>query len=258
MKIALVQTPLHWEDSAANLRMITDRIGAIRDADLIVLPEMFTTAFSMRPEKVAEQAGGPVPGMMSDWAARSGAAVTGSIAVEENGKYYNRLYFAEPGGRVHTYDKRHLFTMGDEHSHYTAGERKLIIEYRGWKICPLVCYDLRFPVWSRNRLVDGRPEYDMLLYVANWPAARSYAWRHLLVARAIENQCYVAGVNRTGVDANGYEYDGQSMFVGPKGEVVAMSGREDDTIYCEADRGQLDDFRSGFPALADGDAFRIL
>lgn len=216
LKISLVQTNLYWENKTKNLAALEQSLAKIKATDLIVLPEMFTTGFSMNAKALAETMDGPTVRWMKQKAKAKKAALCGSIIVEEKKKYYNRLCFVLPNGDVFTYDKRHLFSPAGENEHYSAGTEKIIVNYKGWNICPLVCYDLRFPVWSR--VVDN--EYDVLLYVANWPAARNYAWEHLLIARAIENQAYVVGVNRIGKDAKGNEHNGSSCAVDPLGKVI--------------------------------------
>jgi predicted amidohydrolase len=228
--------------------------------DLVVLPEMFTTGFSMSPETIAEPADGPTLKWMQEMAALQKAVITGSVAIEENGKYYNRLYWVYPSGNFSFYNKRHLFRMGREDQHYCAGDSRIVREIDNWKICPLVCYDLRFPVWSRNRWNRMKEEwdYDVLVYVANWPEARSHPWKQLLVARAIENQCYVVGVNRIGRDGNDYEYAGHSMVIDPKGMVISdFEPGEEKVATIYLDRKMLNEFRKNFPVGMDADGFEI-
>jgi omega-amidase len=200
LKITLIQSNLFWENKVKNLEQFSHKIDAISEAtDLIVLPEMFTTGFSMSPEKLAENVNGETVKWMKATAHKKNCVVTGSFICEEGGNYFNRLLWVNADGTYSKYDKRHLFSMGDENNHYATGEEKLIVKLKGWKICPLICYDLRFPVWARN---TKEASYDVLIYVANWPERRSYPWKTLLLARAIENQSYVIGSNRVGVDGN--------------------------------------------------------
>ncbi|MBA3706782.1 MAG: amidohydrolase, partial [Bacteroidetes bacterium] len=216
LKITIIQSNLHWENKEKNLEMFSKKIAAITDAtDLIVLPEMFTTGFSMNPKKFAEIMSGPTIEWLKQKAREKKCVITGSFIAEENGNYFNRLVWMNSDGTYNTYDKRHLFRMADEHNHYNFGKSKLVVELKGWKICPLVCYDLRFPVWSRN----VKSEYDVLIYVANWPERRNHHWRTLLLARAIENQCYSIGVNRIGADGNSIAHSGDSTVIDPRGMI---------------------------------------
>lgn len=255
LKVCLVQANLHWMDVDANIRMFDRIIDEQADgADLVVLPEMFSTGFSMEPEKVAEPLGGPASSWMRDKACLSAKAIVGSIIMVEDGRFFNRLIFATPTGEVFFYDKRHLFRMGNEHEHFTAGSQRLIVTFKGWRICPLICYDLRFPVWSRCC-----NDYDLVLYIASWPAARRYVWQSLLVARAIENQCYAVGVNRVGTDGEGLCYSGNSVVVDPKGEVSApFADGEAGAASLVLSMSSLLSFREKFPVLLDGDRFQIL
>lgn len=257
MRITLIQPDLHWHDSVANRAGLEERIFNLPEpTDLIVLPEMFTTGFTMDARAVAEPPKLTTFRWLKQMAAQTDAVVTGSYVVQENGQYYNRLIWMQPDGQFDQYDKRHLFRMADEDKVYAAGTRRIIKEWRGWRICPLICYDLRFPVWSRNRDgVTGEPAYDLLLYVANWPAARRNAWNVLLPARAIENLCYVAGVNRVGTDGNAHPYTGDSAIIDPKGNVLF---RQADTEIVHQQTLSLDElrtFRERFPAYLDADAF---
>ncbi|HEX8516390.1 MAG TPA: amidohydrolase [Bacteroidia bacterium] len=254
LSITLIQSDLHWEDQARNLQMFSEKIALIPgNTDLIILPEMFTTGFSMQPEKFAEGMDGSTIAWMKKQAKENNCVLTGSFACGENGKYYNRLVWMRPDGTFSYYDKRHLFSMGDENNHYSAGDKKIIEEIMGWKICPLICYDLRFPVWSRN--TDG---YDLLIYVANWPERRSHPWKTLLLARAIENQCYAAGVNRIGEDANGIYHSGDSAVIDPKGEIISNIGpHKEETETILLNHTELEEFRKIFPVLNDADKFEI-
>ncbi len=259
MKITLIQTRLAWEQPEKNRAHFGQLINSISEnTDLIILPEMFTTGFTMAPEKNAEPAEGATLAWMREMATKKKAVICGSVSVAENKKFYNRLYWVEPQGSYKTYDKRHLFRMADEDQHYTAGNKKLITELKGWKLCPLVCYDLRFPVWSRNRFKNGSWDYDVLIYVANWPAVRAYPWKQLLIARAIENQCYVIGLNRIGEDGNGYDHSGDSLVIGPKGEVLsAIPPSQENVFTISLDKTSLEEFRTKFPAGLDADDFEI-
>ncbi len=248
MKISILQLDLVWENPQENLRKADAAIASAPGADLYVLPEMFPTGFCTVPDGVAEPEGGLVLQWMKDKAARTDAALAGSVAVRHEGRYYNRFYFVTPDGSVTWYDKKHLFTYGGEHERFTAGDKRVVIEFRGVRIMLLVCYDLRFPIWSRNH-----GDYDMILYVASWPVTRMNAWKSLLVARAIENQCYVAGVNRVGTDPSN-EYGGGSMVIDPYGKMIASC---EDGVECSAsaeiDIPMLEAFREKFPVLNDSD-----
>ncbi len=252
LKVSLMQHPLIWMDGAANLRYFDKQFEDLRGRDLIVLPEMFTTGFAMEAAESA-LAGDEIIEWMSAKAQESDAMVAGSVAWRTSEGAVNRFLLVTPQAEVYHYDKRHLFRMAEEHQHYQAGHERLIVEWRDWRILPLVCYDLRFPVWSRNR-----GDYDLALYVANWPAARSAHWQTLLAARAIENQAFVAACNRVGSDPNGHHYRGDSQIITPQGEVLASAephsaGR----IDAELSRMELDDYRTKFPAWQDADNFRL-
>lgn len=254
LRITLVQSHLDWHEPTSNLARFTDLVAPLGGkTDVIILPEMFTTGFTMLPNEVAEPMQGPTVSWMQSSAEQLNAVITGSIVVEENGQYYNRLLWVEPGGRILHYDKRHLFAMAGEADHYEAGSERLIIDYAGWRICPLICYDLRFPVWSRNT-----QEIDLLIYVANWPSTRAGDWTTLTQARAIENQCYVAAVNRIGEDANGYPYRGDSTLIdpGPRRVLCQLEGVEAVTTLSLA-KSELVAFREGLPFLRDQDGFRL-
>jgi omega-amidase len=256
LKITTVQTFLHWETSIENLAHFTKKINSIQHpTDVIVLPEMFTTGFTMNPSVLAEEHGGIGLQWMIQTAKEKKCAITGSISVKEVSNYYNRLYWVNPDGTYLHYDKRHLFRMGNEQLHYASGTNKLIIEYKGWKICPLVCYDLRFPVWSRNTKDNT---YDVLLYVANWPQVRNYPWKQLLIARAIENQCYVVGVNRIGEDGNAIAHSGDSCVINPRGEKTSHTLPDEDKIETtELSYQYLTEYRNVFPVIEDADEFAI-
>ncbi|MCL4151052.1 UNVERIFIED_CONTAM: hypothetical protein GTU68_054534, partial [Idotea baltica] len=224
LEVACIQTELIWENPKENRAVFEDKINQLAQVDLIILPEMFSTGFTMNPSSVAESMDGLTVQWMVKMAQSTDAAIMGSLVIKEKGHYFNRLVFAEPSGEIKQYDKRHAFTLAGEDKAYTVGQDKLIITYKDWKICPMICYDLRFPVWSRNR-----NEYDVLIYVANWPKPRILAWDTLLKARAIENMSYCVGVNRIGQDINGYEYIGHSAVYGPLGEELSTSLAKDIT-----------------------------
>jgi omega-amidase len=254
LNITLLQSDLHWENSEENLAMFSKKISAISgETDLVILPEMFTTGFSMKPERFAEEMNGRTVSWMKEEAIKKNCVITGSIICEDNGKYYNRLVWMRADGTYSFYDKRHLFSMGDENNHYTAGTKKITEEIKGWKICPLVCYDLRFPVWSRNTEM-----YDVLIYVANWPERRSHPWKTLLLARAIENQCYVAGLNRVGNDGHEIYHSGDSAIINFKGEIISsIPAHEEAAETISLSYEELVEFRKVFPAFKDADRFEI-
>ncbi|TAE28126.1 MAG: amidohydrolase [Cytophagales bacterium] len=252
LRVTLIQTSLYWHDPVANRAALEETIFALPEpTDLIVLPEMFTTGFTMEAPAVAEPPRLTTHRWMQQMAAQTNAVVTGSYVVREGEQYYNRLLWMQPDGQFMTYDKRHLFRMAGEHNTYSSGNKRLIQEWRRWRICPLICYDLRFPVWSRNTPQD----YDLLLYVANWPAVRQQPWDTLLQARAIENLSYVLGVNRVGDDEKGNHYAGGSALIDYKGEVLF---RHYETPVIHQQTISLDDlraFREKFPAHLDADEF---
>jgi len=260
LKFTLIQSELHWEDAEANLSMFEEKIWQIGGStDVIVLPEMFTTGFTMAAPKLAEHMNMRTFKWMKQMADQTGALMLGSYIVTVHDRYYNRLLWMEPGGAFKTYDKRHLFRMANEHKIYSPGESLLISTWKGWRICPLVCYDLRFPVWSRNRweATLKRPSYDVAVYVANWPTARIDAWNTLLKARAIENLSYVVGVNRVGQDGNDIEYNGHSSVISPKGEVIFSNEGVESIRTLELSANSLHAFRDRFPAYLDADDFTI-
>lgn len=245
--------------------MLQNKIAAINGHPMvIVLPEMFSTGFSMNKESLAESMDGETMHWMKNTAAGKKAIITGSFIYRETTQniteYYNRLVWMLPSGEFGIYDKRHLFAYGHEDRHFSAGNKRLVAQAAGWKISLQVCYDLRFPVWLRQSKPENKsdkPEYDLLIVVANWPMARSLAWRTLLQARAIENQCYVAGVNRTGTDGNGLQYGGETMIVGPLGEIIGMLGPEESILSHSLDYDHLEGVRSKFPFWRDADQFFI-
>jgi len=254
MNISIIQTELHWESASKNLKMFDEKIDAIKgEVDLIILPEMFTTGFSMSPENLAEEWPGQSVKWMQQKAKSKGAAIAGSIIIEENSKYFNRLVFAHPDGKLEHYDKRHLFRMSGEHKYYDEGSHRVVVNYKNFRILLLVCYDLRFPVWSRNQ-----NDYDMILIVANFPEPRRYAWNTLLPARAIENQCYVAACNRVGLDGNGVNYTGDSQIIDPLGKIIALANpNENQILSANINIQEVANFRKAFPAHLDADGFVI-
>ncbi|MCP2232188.1 amidohydrolase [Erwinia aphidicola] len=250
LKITVLQQPLEWMDGAANLRFFDELLAGIDGRDLIILPEMFTTGFAMEAAKSSLPEAQVVSWLQAK-AKAAHAMVAGSAALQTEKGAVNRFLLVEPNGTVHHYDKRHLFRMAGEHQHYLAGERREVIEWRGWRILPQVCYDLRFPVFSRNQ-----NDYDLALYVANWPAPRALHWQALLQARAIENQAYVAGCNRVGTDGNGHQYSGDSRIISPLGEILA-AGEPHQPARLDADLSleKVREYRETFPAWRDADSF---
>ena len=255
LNIAFIQANLKWEDAEANRELFSEAIEKISDkADLIILPEMFTTGFSMNAENLAEETNAETLAWMKEWAGRKSAAITGSVIITENGNYYNRLFFVFPDGSYKLYDKRHTFTLAKEDETYTAGKDRLIVEFKGWKICPLICYDLRFPVFARNTV-----DYDLLIYVANWPEKRVNAWDALLKARAIENMSYCVGLNRTGKDGDGYVYNGHSAVYDTLGNNLTELDREDVfTTEISLDKSSQNEIRKKLKFLQDRDKFNLL
>ena len=254
LNVVGIQADLFWENPTKNLAYFEDKINNLSEnIDLVVLPEMFTTGFTMNPEKVAEKMNGITISWMQKMASEKQIAITGSLVIQEDKKYYNRLVFVHPSGKIETYDKRHSFTLAGENKVYTSGNKKLIIAYKGWRICPLICYDLRFPVWARNT-----ENYDLLIFMANWPVTRIKAWNILLKARAIENMSYVIGVNRTGKDANKYKYSGNSLIVDYLGETISsLSENETGLISFTIDKDHQNKMREKLGFLNDKDSFSI-
>lgn len=248
MKLTILQSDIVWADPAENVRRAEEAINRNPGADLYVLPEMFSTGFCTQPEGIAEPVENQTVSWMKAKASQTGAAIAGSIAIHEDGKYYNRFHFVTPDGNITTYDKKHLFTFGGEHKRFTAGSERVIVTYKGFRILLEICYDLRFPVWSRNK-----GDYDMIIYVASWPTPRVEAWKALLTARAIENQCYVVGVNRVGEDP-GNNYCGGSRVIDPYGQIMAEceDGKEMEAT-AKVDMEVLEAFRAKFPVLDDAD-----
>jgi omega-amidase len=259
LRITIVQADLHWEDIGANLASFEEKIWGIGPTDVIILPEMFTTGFTMQAGRLAEMMNMRTFKWMRQMADQTGALILGSFIANVHDRFYNRLLWMEPGGNFKTYDKRHLFRMAEEQQVYSSGESLLIGHWKGWRICPLVCYDLRFPVWSRNRWNPSlkKLSYDLLIYVANWPVVRATAWETLLKARAIENLSYAVGVNRVGIDGNGIEYNGQSSIIGPKGDLIFTVEGVEATKTIELSANALQAYRDRFPAFLDADDFSI-
>jgi predicted amidohydrolase len=259
LTISIIQANLQWENKSANLAMFEQKIMAIKErTEIVILPEMFSTGFSMRPEVLAENMQGETIAWMKRVSAEKRIILTGSVIIEEAGKYYNRLIWMLPDGQYGIYDKRHRFAYAGEDDHYTAGSKRLIASVKGWKINLLVCYDLRFPVWARQQSQPQGPEYDVLIYVANWPERRNHAWKTLLQARAIENQSYVIGVNRVGEDGNGIYHSGDSMVADAMGEVLYQKKDDEDVYTITLQKEPLESIRQKLPFLKDADGFMLM
>ncbi len=257
LHISIIQTKLFWEDKTANLSMLEEKIKSITEkTEIVVLPEMFSTGFSMNPSDLAETMEGPTVNWMKKMAADKKIIITGSIIIQENNQYYNRLLWVLPNGTIGHYDKRHRFAFAGEDQHYSNGHKRLIAQVKGWKINLQICYDLRFPVWARQQS-EQEPEYDILLYVANWPERRNHAWKTLLTARAIENQSYVIGVNRVGEDGKGIYHSGNSMVIDPLGEVLYHKEHDEDIFTIQLEKNTLTEVRTKFPFWKDADDFFI-
>ncbi|MGA9588776.1 MAG: amidohydrolase [Salegentibacter sp.] len=254
LRIAILQVNLKWEDARENRSLFTKEIEALSDeVELVILPEMFTTGFSMNAKVLAEKNDDATLQWMREMAQKKKSAITGSVIIEENGQYYNRLFFVFPDGSYEKYDKRHTFTLAGEDKTYSAGKGRLIVEYKGWKICPLICYDLRFPVWARNT-----EDYDLLIYVANWPKKRVAAWDALLKARAIENMTFCVGVNRVGIDGDGYEYNGHSAVYDCLGNYLTEENAEKPFVKeLNLDKEHLQKTRQQLKFLQDRDEFTL-
>lgn len=258
LTITIIQTNLFWEEKKANLKMLQQKIeGIFEKTEVVILPEMFSTGFSMKPEIFAEKMNGETVQWMKNISAQKKIIITGSIMIEEDGKYFNRLIWMLPNGEYGFYDKRHLFAYADENAHYSSGNKKLIASVKGWKINLQVCYDLRFPVWARQAPGLEENKYDLLINVANWPEKRSTAWKTLLTARAIENQCFVIGVNRVGADGNKIYYSGDSMLIDPLGEVIYQKNRDEDIFTYTLQKEKVEETRNHFPFWRDADSFII-
>lgn len=254
IKVALLQTELHWERPEENLRMVEQKVEALpEDLDIVVLPEMFSSGFTMNATQIAEKNNGPTINRLKDISLEKELAICGSFVAKEAGKFFNRFFWIHNGELEACYDKRHLFRMAEENDIYSAGREDIRITFKGWNIMPRVCYDLRFPVWSRSK------DVDLQIYVANWPAPRVAAWDKLLLARAIENQCYIIGVNRVGEDGNEVPYCGHSIVIDPKGEPLTEKRNEQvGWIFSTLDLASLNEFRKKFPVGLDADQFKIL
>lgn len=265
LSVTIIQTGLFWEDRRANLSMLEKKINSIGEkTELVVLPEMFSTGFSMNPSALAEKMDGESVSWMKSIATSKKIILTGSLIIEENGNYFNRLIWMLPNGQYGYYDKRHLFAYAGEDQFYKAGNKRLIASVKGWRVNLQVCYDLRFPVWARQsphysatEQRNSLAEYDLLLYVANWPERRNHAWKTLLQARAIENQCYVIGVNRIGKDGNDIYHSGDSMIVDPMGEILYTKAHEEDIFTTTLQKEKLEEIRNRLPFLKDADDFFI-
>ena len=259
LRVAYIQTDLSWEDKVQNLERFDEHLANVKeDVDLVILPEMFNTGFSINPERFAEQAKGEGVNYLLNKAKGMKAVIIGSLLTRTRDGFVNRLIVAHPGGKLETYDKRHLFRLSEEYRIIRGGDKRLVIKIKDWKIRPLVCYDLRFPVWSKNTYKNGKYEYDLLVYVANWPASRSVVWKTLLSARAIENQVYCIGVNRVGMDGNGTGHSGDSMVVDGKGNILSSvpAGKEGVNIVTLPGK-DLELFRESFTVGMDWDRFKI-
>lgn len=259
LKIAGIQSDIYWHDRAANLAMFEEKIWQLDgQVDLILLPEMFTTGFTKDVGKMAEPMNLDTTKWMRQMASQTGAVITGSIIIQENGLYFNRLLWVDPQGNTQYYDKRHLFRIAEEDAYFALGKKQPIFQLKGWKILPQVCYDLRFPVWSRNRPdKKGSLDYDFSFYVASWPAARIQAWDILLKARAVENWCYTLGINRIGTDGNNIAYNGHSGLYDFRGDTIAAVGASNHTLYATLNGEALKDYREKFPAWKDADHFEL-
>ncbi len=255
LRVTIIQSPLHWKSISANLAMFEEKIWQIdQETDLIILPEMFNTGFTMDVEELAEPMNFITFKWMKQMAAQTKAVLTGSFIVKENNRFYNRLIWMQPDGTWNSYDKRHLFRMANEHEYFDSGEKKIIQLLKGWRICPLICYDLRFPVWARN---NDREKYDLLIYAANWPSPRVKAWDTLLSARAIENLSYCIGVNRIGKDGNGIKYSGHSAAYDAKGNTLTFLADTEDIETLQLSASSLIQVREKFPTHLDADDFTI-
>jgi predicted amidohydrolase len=253
LRISMIQAPILWENRDDNLAKYGKLLRRVSgETELVVLPETFTTGFSMNVETLGDTMDGLTVATLKNWAKEYQTAITGSFIAKEEDRYYNRAFFITPGGEISCYDKRHLFRMAGEDKRFTPGARSVIVSYKGWNICLQICYDLRFPVWSRN----VNKAYDLLIYVANWPEVRINVWQALLPARAIENLAYVCGVNRTGTDGNGFLHRGHSAVYSPKGEKIADAGTAEEHIHtCALRKDDLERLRTKFPTWMDADTF---
>ena len=259
LRVSLIQADTIWRDAAANRVLYGNLVRPLAGTtDLVVLPETFTSGFGNEALDLAESMEGASVAWLRELAGEMGAVITGSMVIAEGGRIWNRLIWAEPGGGLQCYDKRHLFRMADEHLRYGAGDQRIVTQVRGWRVLPQVCYDLRFPVWSRNRTLGEGCEYDLALYVANWPSPRRYAWQTLLRARAIENLAYVIGVNRVGTDGNGFVYSGDSAVLDPLGMPLVELGAQPQVVTLTLSAPVLRQHRERFPAYRDADRFELM
>lgn len=255
LRISLIQFEVVWENPEVNRLKLSELISGLKgQTDLMLLPEMFTTGFSMRANEQAETMAGESVSWMVNQSRKHHAALAGSLIIKDGGQYFNRFLFVTPEGKIYHYDKRHLFSIGEEHLYFSSGKERVIVNFRGWRIIPMVCYDLRFPVWCRSI-----KQADLMLFVANWPEARKQVWQTLLKARAIENQVFVAGVNRTGKDGAGIGYQGESMIIDPRGNVIAdLGNKTEDVATSDLSLKELKLFRDKFPVGRDADSFEII
>ena len=259
LTLTILQSNLVWEDAETNLTNFSKKLNQIDNpGDLVVLPEMFGTGFSINPEKIAEKPDGRTFNWMQEKAVELNCTVTGSVLINDGGKYFNRLFWVRPDGSFDYYDKRHLFRLGEEYKAFSAGQKRVIFELNGWKVFPQICYDLRFPVWSKNRYLDNKYEFDLMIYVANWPEVRNYAWKQLLIARAIENQAYVIGVNRVGNDGKQIPHSGDSMILDCKGQILVQAKpHKEEIITTQISYSEMKNFRDQFTVGLDWDGFEI-
>lgn len=259
LTIALVQSDLVWEDAQANLNHFDKLLSDINEnVDLIILPEVFNTAFPVDPEKFAETLDGPSINWMKEKSLKLNCSITGSLLLKKSGQFFNTLVYMKPDGTFDEYSKRHVFHLGDEADTISPGKERIIIKLKDWNIRPMICYDLRFPVWSKNTYTNKTFEYDLLFYVANWPASRSYPWKQMLISRAIENQAYVIGLNRVGKDGVGNNYSGDSMLIEPKGQIQKLlHPKQEEIAIVKLSMDALTDFRKKFNVGPDWDKFTI-
>lgn len=259
LNVAIIQSDLVWEDTKANIQKFDKKLDEIPpETDLIILPELFNTGFSIKSDKNAQPQDGEAFQWLKQKAAQKDLCITGSIFIKTDDQLFNRLYWMQPNGEFVTYNKRHLFRFGGEQKIVTSGHKRVIVDLKGWKILPQICYDLRFPVWSKNRFINGSHEYDLLFYVANWPVARNFAWKSLLIARAIENQSFCIGVNRVGIDGYGNQHSGDSMILNPQGQIMAeCKPFSEEIIASTLCYNELTDYRKAFPVGMDWDEFDV-
>lgn len=259
LTVTTIQSDIFWENKEANLAMFAEKISSINEqTEVVILPEMFSTGFIQEPEPFAESMDGTTLQWMKAVSAKKKIILTGSIIIRENGNYFNRLIWMLPNGQAGFYDKRHLFSYGKEHLRFTPGSRRLVGSVKGWRINLQICYDLRFPVWARQQIKNNEPEYDLLINIANWPQQRQNAWKILLQARAIENQCYVAGVNRTGVDGHHIAYNGNTSVIDPLGNILYQKENTEDIFTITLKKENLEQIRNKYPFIDDADYFKII